>query len=387
MNRLRWNVHYILLLLLGIYVCSPVASAQQESPPVKKDAATEPIDFRRAKGYFDRRERGEKLTADEEAYLKRALEERRKQQGQRGAPQGPIVPKDKTGLKPLSEMTAEDRYQGEDGGLYGAGRNSPSDEHRRIADRELARIQPLDATGKPAPTGRIGFVSISMSNATQEFSRFKQLADADREKSPLVAIVDCAQGGQAMAEWAPKDARPWTMAEDRIRNAGLSNLQVQVAWIKLANKGPQGKLTEHGKQLQRDTQAVLRNAKERFPNLHIAYLGSRIYGGYTSGALNPEPYAYESAFVVRWLIQEQLKGESALNFDASRGDVAAPLLLWGPYCWADGVEPRGSDQLVWNRSDFAGDGTHPSDSGRDKVAGLLLKFFKNESLAKGWFVR
>src|SRR5262249_60110349 len=29
------------------------------------------------------------------------------------------------GLKPLTEMTAADRYKGEDGGLYGGGRNQP----------------------------------------------------------------------------------------------------------------------------------------------------------------------------------------------------------------------------------------------------------------------
>ena len=55
----------------------------------------------------------------------------------------------------------------------------------------------------------IGLVSISMSNATQEFSVFKQLADADPAKSPRVKVVDCAQGGQAMAQWATPDARPW----------------------------------------------------------------------------------------------------------------------------------------------------------------------------------
>jgi hypothetical protein len=32
------------------------------------------------------------------------------------------------------------------------------------------------------------------------------------------------------------------------------------------------------------------------------------------------------------------------------------------------------------------DGTHPSMTGRDKVAGLLLKFFKTDPLAKGWFL-
>jgi hypothetical protein len=99
--------------------------------------------------------------------------------------------------------------------------------------------------------------------------------------------------------------------------------------------------------LQRDTQALLQNARVRFPNLRIAYLGSRIYGGYAGGPLNPEPYAYESAFVVRWLIQDQIAGAAALTFDPEKGQRKWPLLLWGPYLWADGVQGRKTDDLVW----------------------------------------
>ena len=44
-----------------------------------------------------------------------------------------------------------------------------------------------------------------------------------------------------------------------------------------------------------------------------------------------------------------------------------------------------ADGLVWERADFAGDGVHPSDSGRAKVAGLLLAFFKANPFAMPWF--
>jgi hypothetical protein len=295
---------------------------------------------------------------------------------------------DKSGLKPRTEMTGEDRYLGEDGGLYGGGSNGPPAEHRRNAEWELAKIQPLDAEGRPAADGRIVLVSISMSNATQEFSRFKQVADADPLKSRQLEIVDCAQGGQAMAEWAPPNAAPWQEALRRLDRANVAPQQVQVAWVKLANKGPQGDLATHGRKLESDTLAVLHNAKQRFPNLRIAYLSGRIYGGYSNGALNPEPYAYESSFVARWLIQDQIKGNPELSFSAADdgGLAKSPLLLWGPYLWADGVTPRASDGLVWTRGDLGGDGTHPSDAGRDKVAQLLLTFFKTDPLAKSWFV-
>ena len=299
----------------------------------------------------------------------------------------PTGGKTSVGFKPLTEMTATDRYKGEDGGLYGGGLNAPPPALQAVAARATARIVPLDAEGKPATNGTIGLVSISMSNATMEYSRFKELADADPRKSWRVTIVDCAQGGQAMAQWVDPQARPWLEADRRLAHAGVSPRQVQVIWVKLANVHPTGELAEHGRKLERDTQALLQNAKARFPNLRIAYLGSRIYAGYASTPLNPEPYAYEGAFAARWLIQDQMKGAPELAYDDTKGEAKVPLALWGPYFWGDGTTPRQADHLVWEPQDLGGDGTHPSPRGREKVAGMLLSFFTTDQLARTWFVK
>jgi len=357
------------LLLLALSSC---LSAEEK----------EGIDWKRATDLYQRSQRGERLSDADQAYLERAKAARSKQ-GQPGGPGAP-QPKPTTGLVPLTELSG--KYKDQDCGLYGQGKNEPPEGHAAAAGKESAKIQALDGEGKPSPQGRIVLVSISMSNATQEFSRFKQVADADPQKSPLLSIVDCAQGGQAMAQWTSPSARPWEEAERRIRNANVTLAQVQIAWIKLANVQPRGELAEHGSRLQQDTLQVLQNAKARFPNLRIAYLGSRIYGGWATTQLNPEPYAYEGAFPVRWLIQAQIKGDAVLNYDPARGAVKAPLLLWGPYLWADGTTPRKSDGLIWERKDLSPDGTHPSDSGRQKVAELLLKFFKTDAGAKSWFM-
>lgn len=387
---LAWLCVVGMAWLIGVGPGGPASPvpAQDRRASSAEEQTQPPIDFQRARALMQKRNRGEALTPEEAADLERAIAARRA--GASGAPASgqrriPGAPRESTGLIPLSEMSADDRYEGQDGGLYGQGRNAPPEAIRTAALRELQQIVPRDREGKPSPEGTIVFISISMSNATQEFSRFKQLSDRDDQRSPRVSVVDCAQGGQAMAEWAPQDARPWTVALERLAQAGVTPQQVQVAWVKLANKAPQGSLEEHGRKLQRDTQQVLQNAKVRFPNLRIVYLGSRIYGGYSAGVLNPEPYAYESAFVVRWLIDAQSRGEPELKWDASRGEVRAPLLLWGPYLWGDGATPRKSDQLVWLREDFAGDGTHPSLSGRDKVANLLLEFCRKDPLASPWY--
>ena len=340
-------------------------------------AGNAPVDFNRARQLMERQRGGATLSADEKAYLARAVAARNAGGGggARPANQRPAPER----LTPLTDLGATERYAGEDGGLYGGGHNTPPEPHRRAAVEELAKIRPLTAAGEAAEDGTIGFVAISMSNATQEFARFKQLADASPLKSPRVTIVDCAQGGQAMAQWAPVDGRPWAEAKRRLAAAQVSPLQVQVAWIKLANVAPAGSLQEHGRKLERDTLAVLQQARALFPNLRIAYLGSRTYGGYAVGGLNPEPYAFEGAFAVRWLIARQLQGDAAL------APAKAPLLLWGPYLWADGPRGRKLDALVWERGDFADDGVHPSAAGRQKVAGLLLDFCTTDPLAKPWF--
>ena len=289
-----------------------------------------------------------------------------------------------TGLIPLDQMTAQDRYKGEDGGLYGGGKNQPPEEHQQTAGRELAQIVPRGVDGRPAEDGRIVLLSIGMSNTTMEFSRFKQLADQDQAKSPRVMIVDGAQGGMDAERWSRAELPAWRRLEDRLKQAGVTPLQVQAIWMKHARIRPEqyGAWPKHGEELKGHIVASQRIAKEKFPNLRVVYLSSRIYAGYAATPLNPEPYAYESALVVRGIIREQMD-------NAGRGLLKAPpVLLWGPYLWADGTMPRKSDALVWNREDLARDGTHPSPgNGRDKVGKLLLDFFKTDPNARSWFLK
>ena len=312
----------------------------------------------------------------------------------RSTPQvpSPGPPRKSIGVKPLTEL-GDEKYKGESGGLYGNNRNEPPVQQQSSAKAAAARIQPLDETGKPSSKGRIGLLGIGMSNTTQEFSMFKKLADADPDKSDKVAIVDVAQGGQAATQWTDPSSevgmKVWSTVDQRLKSSNVSSEQVQVVWIKqaLIAQAQFGAFPAHAKKLENDLTTTLQLLKRRFPNLQIAYLSSRIYAGYATTSLNPEPYAYEGAFSIRWIIDSQINGDPKLNCDAKRGEVKSPVVLWGPYLWADGISPR-LDGLVWDRSDLSErDGTHPSESGRQKVAEMLKQFFHSDPYAKTWYLK
>src|SRR5262249_28376386 len=152
----------------------------------------------------------------------------------------------------------------------------------------------------------------------------------------------------------------------RLEQAGVSPEQVQVAWIKQARAGPStlGEFPRHAQALKENLAVIVRGLRERYPNLQITYVSSRIYAGYANTQLNPEPYAYEGAYSVRWLVQDQIDGKGDLNADAAKGPVRAPVLLWGPYLWADGTHARADNQLAWQADDFSNDGTHPNAAGQ-----------------------
>jgi hypothetical protein len=291
---------------------------------------------------------------------------------------------DSTGLIPLSDLGAA-HYQGFSGGLYGGGSNLRPPPHDAAGLALAGAMAPLDTLGNPNANGAIVLISIGMSNATQEFSAFVPKANADPLKNSRVHVIDCAKGGQATQDIRHPDAAYWDTVATRLRGRGASPAQVQVAWIKEARRTPSEPFPASAESLSRDLGAIVRLLKSKLPNLKLAYLTSRIYAGYASTTLNPEPYAYESGFAVRWLIEAQIAGEDSLNFDPGSGPVEAPWLAWGPYLWADGLEGR-SDGLTWACSDFSADGTHPSNSGRNKVADALLEFFKTDPTTMPWFL-
>jgi len=249
------------------------------------------------------------------------------------------------------------------------------------------QIVPRDAQGRPAADGKIVLLSIGMSNTTMEFSVFVKRAAEDKSLNPHLMVVDGAQGGQGADVTAIPTAKFWDVVDQRLAANGVTKAQVQAVWIKQAYYGPWRPFPGEPKKMQRLLVATLHNLHDRFPNLRIAYMSSRIYAGYAIAALNPEPHAHESAFAIKWIIRDQMAGNPDLNCNPAKGAVRAPWVAWGPYLWADGVRGR-KDGLVYLRDDVTTtDRTHPSMSGREKVVGLLMSFFKNDPTSRSWFAQ
>lgn len=286
------------------------------------------------------------------------------------------------GFTPLSDFASGETYLGFEGGLYPGASNFRPAAHDAAGLARAQGIQALDANGNPDSNGSYVLVSIGMSNTNQEFGNsFVPLANADPDKHPNLVIVNGAQGGQSARVIVDPNAGFWSTVEDRLASAGVTPEQVVVAWVKEANQANGGDEAAYRTELQDNLEEIARILKDKYPNIQLAYYSSRIYAGYADTDLNPEPYAYDSGFTVKWAIEKQIDGDPSLDFN----DGTAPWLSWGPYMWADGLMPR-NDGLIWECNDLAGDGTHPSTLGTEKVADLLLDFFKTDSTAREWFL-
>ena len=292
-----------------------------------------------------------------------------------------------TGLVPLNDLGAG-TYNGAQGGLYPGGTNVRPDAHTAGGLAQATQIVPRDASGNPAAPsagGRIVFLSIGMSNCTQEFMRFVQIATADPLKAPAVIPVDGAQGGQTAAIIMDPSADFWTVVENRLAAANVTDAQVQAIWFKEADANPTNGWPAYANTLKSEFESILNLLHTKFPNARQCYVASRIYAGYATSTLNPEPYSYEQGFSCKWTIEDQIDGVASLNYDPAHGAVAAPWVDWGTYNWADGLAPR-SDGLTWACADFVSDGTHPSTSGREKVAQILLAFAHAEPTIAAWYL-
>lgn len=299
------------------------------------------------------------------------------------------VPSTSTPLTALNDL-ATGTYQGSEGGLYPNGSDVRPAQTDADAVTFGSQITALNSNGLPDPNGVYVLLGVGESTALDEFGQFVSLANADPSKNKKLVIVNGAQGGATPFQLTSTTSAYWnTILNNYLVNSNVTAKQVVAAWIEDTDGIASGMFPSDVTTLQSEYETVARDLHTLFPNLTIAYFSSRFYAGYSNGisTVNPEPYAYEVSFAVKWAIQDQINGVNNLNYKSSNGTVVAPLMIWGPYYWSNGLLGR-RDGLVWTCQDLSKDGTHPSNPiGQQKVANQLLEYFKSDTSTTPWFLQ
>lgn len=283
----------------------------------------------------------------------------------------------RTGLVPLTEVGRRS-YLGAPGGLYPGQSNTPPPAHLDFGRAMSSRVEPRTSAGVVDGSGKIVLLSIGMSNLAAETSKLLAMVSTDPIRNRSLTVVNGALHGASCEEIDATDAPYWTHVAERLAGQNATPLQVQVVWLKAASRSNEP-FPEGARRLHTSLRRIGRILETSFPNLALIYLSSRVFAGYSSTLLNPEPFAYQSGFAAKWLIEDQIRGDGPVG--------RACWLGWGPYLWADGMTPRAGDGLSWTPSDFQEDGTHPSEQGAVKVARMMLDFLRADPTASAWYLR
>ncbi len=280
---------------------------------------------------------------------------------------------------PLNDL-GTGKYKGFQGGLYEKGSNAVPSGHNSDGLALAAEVKPI--------RGKFVLLAIGMSNTAMEFATFAQMVNGDnRVNHASMVVVNGAQGAITACAWTAVKESPQQhgcnmprflpnqydrILDELLKPAGLSEDQVEVIWMKNADPRPSVALPSRDAeayQYERYIGETARAARSRYPNLKLMFLTTRIYAGYATVPLNPEPYAYEYGFALQWAIQAQIDQMRTGTIDPIADNLdykknVAPWMACGPYIWADGTIPR--------------------SDGREKVAHLLIDFFLNSPYT-AWF--
>lgn len=327
-------------------------------------------------------------------------------------------------------------------GLYPGGNRMPA-AHRSAGIARAQQVVPRDVSGASNAAGEVVLLGIGGTDAADMFCTSSDANPPSRSGAHLacsgpsmlgrishngygliefidtttLTIANGAYPGQVAANWEhdntffptvpanagiPDVTGNYTRIRDNVLArfpTALTEAQVQVAWVKVWNPDPTTSLPSASADayaLLTSLGNVMRLMKTRYPNLQLVFLTSREYGGYATDTTNPEPYAYETGFAVKWLIQAQIDqmANGGTVVDARAGDLnyttnAAPWLAWGPYLWGNGPAGR-LNGPNWVAQDF--DATAPSFGtllslqGKGKASLELLHFFEISPFTRCWFM-
>jgi len=299
------------------------------------------------------------------------------------------IPNTTSPLIPINDL-GTNTYQGSQAGLYPNGLNTRPASFDAAGVAIAQSIVPLDASGNPDPVnGKIGLMSLGMSALFDTWLTFTTDFYGDPTVNRNVVLVPGAQPRAYAANFANVNDGFWNpIYQNFLPEWGITASQVQIIYFKDIDPNPKGTFPADMAKLQSEYESIAQNVHIKFPNVKIMYFGGPVYTGYSNGLNNidNEPWEYESAFAVKWAIQDQINGKVSLNWDSTKGPVKAPWMSWGAYPWANGLLAR-SDGLTWACQDIKYDGFHPSDLyGREKETNLMMNFFKSDDTTTPWFL-
>ena len=294
-------------------------------------------------------------------------------------------------------------------------------------------IKALDVNGDESPFGKFVLLSIGGGNASEYWCSKTSRPPCSAGSFMGRAVVDptvnryslVIVNGAADSLDAPLWTSATSAAYDRIKVArlaplGLSENQVQIAWVNLADPKPTVSLPSDSADAYRfltNVGLIVRALKVRYPSLQLVFVSSREYGGYSTTDWNPEPYAYEEGLSVKWAIESQINEMRGQAPNPRAGTLSnakkmAPVMLWGQLMpappWPASKEPgdtvpqtslpTGTEQrgkakeqvrrVELNQPDIDHDVlVHTFEKVETAEVGLmLLDFFKSSTYTRCWFL-
>lgn len=292
------------------------------------------------------------------------------------------------GFTPINDLGTE-YYSGYQGGLYPDGSNTRPTSFNNKLIKMAKKIKPLDTVGvADIENGKIVFLTVGGSNTAMESPVLADSIAAYPDVNPKLVFVNGGIGGKTIDKLIDPLSNYWNSVENILEAQGVTPSQVQVIWFKEADATPDSiGFPGAANDLRNDYTVVMQILKQKYPNLKICYQTGRAYAGYIDMDDPPNegllaPHDYYNGWACKWLIENQINGDTNLTYAGL--SPKSPMIAWGPYVWADGLEPR-SDGLIWECTDFKSDGLHTFTTGREKIAHLWMDFLRTDASAAPWF--
>ena len=229
--------------------------------------------------------------------------------------------------------------------VAGTGRPRPTSEWLCQAAHQ---IRPLDAQGQPSEAGKIG---LSLCRDVEHHPGIPglpapggpgpgevRLGGARATSRPGGGMDSLAWANPqqlATLRWGQPD--PWTVLDQRLEQAGVTDEQVQVAWVKLPDQQAAARRIAEARRgpRRRTWPSSSQNSRRGSPTCGSPTCPAAPTAG-TPPAAEPRALRLRGGLCGAGLIQDQIQGDAGLNHDPDGGAVKARCCCGGRTCGPTG---------------------------------------------------